>query len=423
MRHQDPHPQYINETLRALKQGISSPQPSSFESALLAEVKTFERLQALDSRIEKALSRKRMEIQEMMSQMTDSITATLRVFIEVSIDPQDAGQLLQVIIHGKVVGFEGNLEFTRFLGFTELVKDLKVDIEGVAKIDLPALSKAERHQKSDGFSIIRPMPEVDKPAELKVNLTFTLDHATPRFKPKPCFASFLGAQKCSRREATEAVYKHAKTHQLLEKGLIKLDSVLREALDLPSEQASINMPEISGKLQRLLEPETIVVPLNFGPIEELGSKTKGFDTLIELPLDEAREALVFFLPKFIAAEMNPSKDKKSDSLPNEFVKLYLRTLEIDKTISRKFEKIYRNFLKHQNYVRLEENPSLFIQEFLAMQKRNVEIVKNYSVNNLQKRVWSDENEFFKILLEKYDDVAMREIDNYLVARDTARQAT
>ena len=139
-----------------------------------------------------------------------------------------------------------------------------------------------------------------------------------------------------------------------------------------------------------------------------------------LQLDEAKDVLSFFLSRMQQSDP-PGKDKRPEP-QNEFMRAHLKLHEFERTIAKKFEKIYRNSIKEKNFRDFSEKPSLFIQNFIAAQKRNFEVLRNFGSNALNRRVWADENEFLENLLDNYEQLADHEISNYLSSKEVPRFA-
>jgi len=66
------------------------------------------------------------------------VTSTLRIFVEASIEQSiDGSQNLLLLVHGRVVGSEIQQELTKFHLFSDLFRELRIEIEGIGVAEFP----------------------------------------------------------------------------------------------------------------------------------------------------------------------------------------------------------------------------------------------------------------------------------------------
>ncbi|KAH9170731.1 SWI/SNF complex subunit [Lactarius sanguifluus] len=343
---------------------------------LSVDSKMYQDLLEMEKKLDWTIVRKKAEVQDALGR-TASVTRTLRLFLSHTVSGQawqsgetstpgtadppnfETGQGIpawQLKVEGRLLELPNQRARDRTppRQFSTLIKTMVVELDRD-----PALysdsNVVEWHQNPshpilDGFTIRRTG---DTPT--KMRLILHLLQYPEQFRVLPELGSILGIKEESRTGVIQALWTYIKTNNLQDKvdrKRIHADAALRPIFG--AEVVPFNfLPELVNRY--LAPPNPVVVNYTVNPSIPPPERPTAWD--IELKLED-----VALKSKMQGVTLNPSRDT-------------LRELtKLDDEIAALAQSLQSSVLKRQFLQSFAEEPSGFVQTWLASQSRDLESI-------------------------------------------------
>jgi len=329
----------------------------------------------MEKKLDWTIMRKKAEVQDALGR-TASTTRTLRLFLSHTSSGQawqsetsapgtadppnfETGQGIpawQLKIEGRLLEPPNQRAKDRAppKQFSTLIKSMVVELDRDPTL-YPDSNVIEWHQSSsptalDGFTIRRTG---DSPT--KVRLILHLQQYPEQFRVLPELGNILGIKEESRAGVIQALWAYIKTNNLQDKvdrKRIHADAMLRSIFG--AEMIPFNLlPELANR--HLTSPNPVVIYYTVNPTAPPPERPSAWD--IELKLED-----IALKSKMQSVTLNASRDT-------------LRELtKLDDEIATLAQSLQSSVLKRQFLQSFAEDPSGFIQTWLASQSRDLESI-------------------------------------------------
>ncbi|KAF8494374.1 SWI/SNF complex subunit [Russula emetica] len=353
----------------------SLPTSILYDPQLSADSRMYQDLQDMEKKLDWTIMRKKAEVQDALGR-TASTTRTLRLFLSHTSSGQawqsetsasgtadqpnfETGQGIpawQLKIEGRLLEPPNQRAKDRTppKQFSTLVKSMVVELDRDPAL-YPDSNIIEWHQGSshpalDGFTIRRTG---DTPT--KVRLILHLQQYPEQFRVLPELGNILGIKEESRAGVIQVLWGYIKANNLQDKvdrKRIHADAMLRPIFG--AEMIPFNLlPELANRY--LAPPNPVVIYYTVNPTTPPPERPAAWD--IELKLED-----IALKSKMQSVTLNASRDT-------------LRELtKLDDEIATLAQSLQSSVLKRQFLQSFAEDPSGFIQTWLASQSRDLESI-------------------------------------------------
>ncbi|KAH9990368.1 SWI/SNF complex subunit [Russula vinacea] len=342
---------------------------------LSVDSRMYQDLQEMEKKLDWTIMRKKAEVQDALGR-TASTTRTLRLFLSHTSSGQawqpetpasgtadppnfETGQGIpawQLKIEGRLLEPPNQRAKDRTppRQFSTLIKTMVIELDRDPAL-YPDCNIVEWHQSPsnpilDGFTIRRTG---DTPT--KVRLILHLQQYPEQFRVLPELGNILGIKEESRAGLIQALWAYIKTHNLQDKvdrKRIHADAMLRPIFG--ADMIPFNaLPELANRY--LAPPNPVVIYYTVNPSVPPPERPAAWD--IELKLED-----VALKSKMQSVTLNASRDTL-----REMTKL-------DDEIATLAQSLQSSVLKRQFLRSFAEDPSGFIQTWLASQSRDLESI-------------------------------------------------
>jgi len=216
---------YFNELFQFFKQ-------LSLPDSVQPDIDYLQTLMDYESKIDKLISKKRLEIHENLARPSIKLKAILRVHAYFTFNSEAETPSWELNIKGRILtndkaskGTAAYIIKTRKL--TSFIKSLNVKFEkpGYEEVNWRKTNVSERTD-NDGFQIKR-----DGTIDSKVSVALQVEHSPHKYKLSESLEKLVGCPIATRQEILSALWEYIKVNQLQDKERkkdINCDSLLRE---------------------------------------------------------------------------------------------------------------------------------------------------------------------------------------------------
>ncbi|KAJ3043895.1 SWI SNF, matrix associated, actin dependent regulator of chromatin, sub d, member 3 [Rhizophlyctis rosea] len=365
-----PYQQYPQPGARsAAPSNLNAPSSTKIEP-YVPESKLYTELQEFEKKLDATISRKKLDLQDTLSKPLKT-KRTLRVFLSnLAADqyvevgdlgaPEDAFDLENARIPSWTLRIEGRLldqpgsrrpqpnppKFSSFL--KSVIVDLQRDPHLYPEPNLIEWHKHPDHPDCDGFEIKRRGD-----SEVKAKILLTLDYSPEKYKLSPDLGKLLDVHTDTQSNVIMAMWQYVKLNKLQdpeEKKFVNCDEPLQRILGVPRIPFS-SIPEV---LQRHLFPaDPVVIEYTVKVDKEYNPSQIAYDIEVEVD-DPIREKM-------------RSAVQPSPALVQEITGL-------DEKIATLVQGINHCKLKRDFMLAFSKDPVGFINQWVASQSRDLEII-------------------------------------------------
>jgi len=352
----------------------------------------------MERKLDWTMMRKKVEIEDAMAKVSP-VTRTLRIFLSHTVSGQlwqhgESGEAMgpdfetgqgipawQLKIEGRVLEIPNQRAKDRVAPpkFSQLVKHMIVEIERNANayadgnvVEWPRPSVAA--PALDGFTLRRTG---DTPTNIRISIQ--LAHQPTQYKLHPQLGDVLSLKEDTRLNVIHSLWNYIKIHGLQDKvdrRTVRANDELRMVFDAETVLFQ-QLPEIVNRF--LMPPDPIVLHYLIKPGTVPPDRPAAWD--VEVKLDDLS---LKSRMKSATLEANPRTTKKLAELDDE-IALYIQSL-------------HNSVLKRTFLRSFSQDPSQFIQTWLASQSRDLETVLGSGISDGATVRLEDlkRSEFFKL---------------------------
>lgn len=373
----------VSPAARRKKQKVADKQIPDKVAALLPESAIYTQLVEFEARVDAALARKKLDIQEVV-RSPPPVERVLRMYVfntyaNQTPNPNSSFQqhyveppswtlrIMGRVLEGDDVEANGNgskpanSSLPKFSSFFKRIT-IQLDPVHYPENNMIVWDSARASNHVEGFEIKR-RGNVD----CDVNIWLEMDHTPERFKLSPALAQVLGVEVDTRPHVIAAVWQYIKTKKLqnpVDPTMINCDDALQKVFD----DEKIKFASISARLhQHMNPPQPIQL---YHRIKVSGSMPAGnacYDVNVNIPAPLLKEMNQFLT--------NIEKHRDID--------LY------DDMIANTIRKINEHRRRRAYFLGFSNSPVDFINGLIASQSRDLKMVVGQNSRNAEKERRSD----------------------------------
>ncbi|XP_078434662.1 SWI/SNF complex component SNF12 homolog [Wolffia australiana] len=352
----------LTPAARRKKQKLPEKQLPDRVAALLPESAIYTQLLEFEARVDAALSRKKIDVQDALKYPPCS-QKTLRVYIFNTADPPSwslkiVGRILE---EGSDPDAKSSHLYPKFSAF---FKRVTVNLDPNLYPENPTVvwENARSSAPQEGFEIKR---KGDK--EFVAGIRLEMNHVPEKFKLSPALQEVLGIEVDTRARITAGIWHYVKARKLQnpsDPSFFSCDPPLRKVFG----EEKMKFSFVSQKISQHLSPPPPIHLEHHVKLSGNGAVGNAcYDILVDVPFPLHREMATFL--------MSTEKHKEIE--------------QCDELICASIKKIHEHRRRRAFFLGFSQSPVDFINALIASQSRDLKLVAGEANRNAERERRSD----------------------------------
>lgn len=359
----------LTPAARRKKRKLPDKQIPDKVAALLPESGLYTQLLEFEARVDAALARKKIDIQDSLK-CPPCVQKTLRLYVFNTFEKKDAdppswslkiiGRLLE---DGRDPVVAGMTQKSR-VKFSSLFKKITIYLDQSLYPDNPVIlwESARSPALHDGFEVKR---KGDK--EFSAVIRLEMNYVPEKFKLSPALNEVLGIETESRARVIAAIWHYVKSRKLQNPNdptFFMCDPPLQKVFGEEKMKFSMVSPKIS---MHLSPPQPIHIEHKMKLSGNCPAGTTCYDILVDVPMPLEKEMSAFLA--------STERNKEIDAC--------------DELICASIKKIHEHGRRRAFFLGFSQSPAEFINTLIASQSKDLKLVAGDASRNAEKERRSD----------------------------------